>query len=141
MARANVGEVGARWIPEDTVTFLERAARRGEAYDAVVMDAPTFGRGPRGKMWQLRRDLPRAVELIGRVLALPPAGVWVSAHAEGGTAGELAETLRAGLGVEAEDVSALQLGMRSEDGRRLEAGFAACTPGVEALSPGFDGVS
>ena len=53
-----------RLIPDDVMKFLEREIRRGNKYDAVIMDPPKFGRGPKGEVWKIEEMLP---ELLGKL--------------------------------------------------------------------------
>ena len=55
----NAREDGAeiRWIVDDAWKFVSREARRGSRYDGIVLDPPSFGRGPKGQVWKLERDL------------------------------------------------------------------------------------
>ena len=49
-----------RWICDDAVKFVEREGRRGNRYDGIILDPPKFGRGPKGEVWDIFRDLPAA---------------------------------------------------------------------------------
>ena len=78
-ARANAELSGlaaapVRWLAEDALTFVERAVRRGEAYDGVVLDPPAFGRGGAKKKvdWRIERDLERLLRLLGDLLGDEP---------------------------------------------------------------------
>jgi 23S rRNA (cytosine1962-C5)-methyltransferase len=59
-----------RFVAEDVVEYLPRLARRGEKFDMIILDPPTFSRSPSGKSWQVERDfetlLLKALELVGR---------------------------------------------------------------------------
>jgi 23S rRNA (cytosine1962-C5)-methyltransferase len=61
---------GIRWLREDALKYLRRAMRRGERYNALVMDPPAFGHGPKGQRWQLKRHLPELLQHAGALL--PP---------------------------------------------------------------------
>jgi 23S rRNA (cytosine1962-C5)-methyltransferase len=51
-----------RWICDDANDFVERELRRGNKYDAILLDPPKYGRGPDGQIWSLERDLPKFLE-------------------------------------------------------------------------------
>ena len=58
-----------RWIVDDCAKFVEREIRRGRKYDAVIMDPPSYGRGPSGEVWKLEENLYPFVELVAGVLS------------------------------------------------------------------------
>ena len=58
-----------RWIVDDCAKFVEREIRRGRRYDAVIMDPPSYGRGPSGEVWKLEENLCPFVELVSGVLS------------------------------------------------------------------------
>ena len=55
---SGLGNAPIRWILEDAVKFCRREARRGNTYEAILLDPPAFGRGPDGELWKVERDLP-----------------------------------------------------------------------------------
>lgn len=58
-----------RWILEDAVKFCQREVRRGNTYEAILLDPPAFGRGPGGELWKVERDLPPLLELCRQLLS------------------------------------------------------------------------
>lgn len=58
-----------RWILEDAVKFCRREARRGNAYEAILLDPPAFGRGPDGELWKVERDLPALLRVCRKLLS------------------------------------------------------------------------
>lgn len=60
-ALSKLGDAPIRWIEEDAQKFVNREARRGTKYDAILMDPPRFGRGARGEIWKLEEHLPEIV--------------------------------------------------------------------------------
>ncbi len=58
-----------RWIVDDCAKFVEREIRRGRRYDAIIMDPPSYGRGPTGEVWKLENELYPLVEACEKVLA------------------------------------------------------------------------
>ena len=61
-----------RWIIDDCGKFVEREIRRGRRYDGVIMDPPSYGRGPSGEIWKLEENLYPFVELVAGVLSDAP---------------------------------------------------------------------
>ena len=58
-----------RWIVEDALKFCRREVKRGNQYDAVILDPPSYGHGPKGEAWSIRRDLLPLLELSGQLTA------------------------------------------------------------------------
>lgn len=74
-----------RWIADDVHKFLSREVKRGRRYDGIILDPPSFGRGTRGEVYKLERDLPHTLDLCRQVLSDAPAFVLLSAHTPGVT--------------------------------------------------------
>jgi 23S rRNA (cytosine1962-C5)-methyltransferase len=66
---ASLVEAPIRWIHEDALKFTRREARRANRYDALILDPPSYGHGPRGEVWRLSRDLPRLLTLCAELTA------------------------------------------------------------------------
>ena len=58
-----------RWIVDDALKFVQREARRGNAYQGILMDPPSYGRGPGGEVWKLENELYGLVSACEKVLA------------------------------------------------------------------------
>ena len=72
-----------RWIVDDCAKFVEREIRRGRKYDAIIMDPPSYGRGPTGEVWKLEDNLFSFVELCGGVLSDQPLFVLINSYTTG----------------------------------------------------------
>ncbi|MEG2074093.1 MAG: class I SAM-dependent methyltransferase [Angelakisella sp.] len=72
-----------RWIVEDCKKFVEREIRRGSFYDAVIMDPPSYGRGPGGEVWKLEDGVYELVELCAGVLTDNPLFFAVNSYTTG----------------------------------------------------------
>lgn len=70
-----------RIIPDDVLKFLERESKRGVKYDAVIMDPPKFGRGPKGETWKIEEDLPKLLASVKKVLSPNPLFVILTSYA------------------------------------------------------------
>lgn len=66
---SGLGKAPIRWILEDAVKFCRREARRGNAYEAILLDPPAFGRGPDGELWKVERDLPELLKICRDLLS------------------------------------------------------------------------
>ena len=72
-----------RWIVDDCGKFVEREIRRGRRYDAVIMDPPSYGRGPSGEVWKLEENLYPFVALVAQVLSDHPLFFLINSYTTG----------------------------------------------------------
>lgn len=72
-----------RWIVDDCKKFVEREIRRGVRYDGIVMDPPSYGRGPGGEVWKLETNLWPFVQLVSGVLSDEPLFVIINSYTTG----------------------------------------------------------
>ena len=72
-----------RWIVDDCGKFVEREIRRGRRYDAIIMDPPSYGRGPSGEIWKLEENLYPFVELVAKVLSDRPLFMIINSYTTG----------------------------------------------------------
>ena len=70
-----------RIICDDVIKFLEREIKRGNRYDAVIMDPPKFGRGPKEETWNIEKDLPKLLSQIRKILSDKPLFVILNSYA------------------------------------------------------------
>ena len=125
-AQAGLGDAPIRWIVEDARTFVAREARRGRAYDAIILDPPTYGHAPHGgAAWRIGTDLVPLLAGCAVLMRPSPQFVLLTAHTAGLDATELrhavAEAFEPAIAHHAEVVA---LGSRRPDGRQLPAGLA-----------------
>ena len=80
---SGLGEAPIRWIAEDAVKFVSRKIRRGNRYDAVILDPPSYGHGSHGQVWRLAEDLPRLLALCAEVTAPRPRFILLTCHTPG----------------------------------------------------------
>ena len=71
-----------RVIEDDAIKFLEREAKRGNKYDAIIMDPPKFGRGPKGEVWKIEEMLPKLLSAVRKVLSDQPLFVILTSYAD-----------------------------------------------------------
>ncbi|MCK5931583.1 MAG: class I SAM-dependent rRNA methyltransferase [Fulvimarina manganoxydans] len=79
-ALAEMDDKPIRWICEDAVRYAEREVKRGSGYEAILLDPPKFGRGPKGEVWQLFEDLPYLLGLTRALLSDRPLFVILTAY-------------------------------------------------------------
>ena len=72
-----------RYILDDCQKFVEREIRRGNKYDAIIMDPPSFGRGPKGETWKIEDNIYEFVRLCGKVLSDKPLFVLINSYTTG----------------------------------------------------------
>ena len=80
---SGLGEAPIRWIIDDCGKFVEREIRRGKTYDAIIMDPPSYGRGPGGEVWKLEDNLYDFVKLCAGVLSDKPLFVLINSYTTG----------------------------------------------------------
>ena len=82
-ASSGLSETPIRWIVDDCAKFVEREIKRGRRYDAVIMDPPSYGRGPSGEIWKLEKDLYPFVKLVAGVLSDEPLFFIINSYTTG----------------------------------------------------------
>ena len=82
-ASSGLSEAPIRWIVDDCAKFVEREIKRGRRYDAVIMDPPSYGRGPSGEIWKLEKDLYPFVKLVAGVLSDEPLFFIINSYTTG----------------------------------------------------------
>ena len=129
---SGLGERPIRWIVEDALAFVRREARRGNRYDATILDPPKFGRGPDGEVWKLEESLPELLAACARVLSASPLFVLLNVYTTVQTRGRIekeAERLRLWLeemlGNFRTKITAGELGIEDAAGRRISASLFA----------------
>ena len=72
-----------RWIVDDCGKFAEREIRRGRTYDGIIMDPPSYGRGPSGEIWKLEENLWPFVEMVSKLLSDEPLFFLINSYTTG----------------------------------------------------------
>lgn len=68
-ASSGLSEAPIRWLVDDCVKFVEREIRRGNKYDGIIMDPPSYGRGPKGEIWKIEESVYPLIELCTELLS------------------------------------------------------------------------
>lgn len=89
-----LGEAPIRWIVEDVHKFLAREIRRGRRYDAIILDPPSFGRGKRGELYQIEKDVIETLGNCAQLLAERAVFLLLTSHTPGFTPHVLENLLR-----------------------------------------------
>lgn len=80
---SGVEEESVRWIVDDCMKFVQREIRRGNKYDIVILDPPSYGRGPKGEIWHLEDSIYDFVKLVRDVLSDEPLMVLLNSYTTG----------------------------------------------------------
>ena len=116
-----------RWIVEDARRFVERELARGNRYDAVILDPPSYGHGPKGQAWKLDRDLPELLANAMSLLANGPSLMLLSCHTPVITTALAGRTLDAAAksAGRSGQIATGELALQAESGKRLTCGVVA----------------
>lgn len=82
-ASSGLADCPIRWIVDDCKKFVQREIRRGRKYDAIIMDPPSYGRGPSGETWKIEEDVADFVKLTMELLSDHPLFVLISSYSTG----------------------------------------------------------
>lgn len=80
---SGVADKNVRWIVDDCIKFVQREIRRGNKYDIIIMDPPSYGRGPGGEVWKLENEVYGFVELCSQVLSDNPLMMLINSYTTG----------------------------------------------------------
>lgn len=82
-ASSGLSEAPIRWIVDDCVKFVEREIRRGNHYDAIIMDPPSYGRGPKGEIWKIEDCIHPLIKLCVQLLSDDPLFFLINSYTTG----------------------------------------------------------
>ena len=80
---SSLSDKPVRWLVDDCVKFVQREQRRGNKYDGIIMDPPSYGRGPGGEVWKLEEQLFSLVELCSGILSDNPVFFILNSYTTG----------------------------------------------------------
>ena len=123
---SGLGDRKVRFIVDDVVKFVEREIRRGHKYDAIIMDPPSYGRGPKGEVWQIEDKLFDFVNLCMNVLSDKPLFFLINSYTTGFSPIVLENVLQTTIGkkVKGGKIYGGELGIpASRDGKILPCGI------------------
>ena len=123
---SGLSERPMRWIVDDCAKFVEREIRRGSFYDAIILDPPSYGRGPGGEVWKLEDQIYDLVGLCAGVLTENPLFVLLNSYTTGLSASTMAYVLGANMKKFGGSVSAEEIGLPvTASGMALPCGSSA----------------
>ena len=82
-ASSGLGDAPVRWLVDDCRKFVEREIRRGSRYDGIIMDPPSYGRGPKGELWKIEDMLHDMVKLTASLLSDRPLFYLINSYTTG----------------------------------------------------------
>ena len=96
-AKENVTSSGfkdkpVRFLVDDVIKFVNREIRRGNKYDMIIMDPPSYGRGKNGEVWNIEKDLNNLLEICSKILSSKPLAVIINTYT-GGLSGTIIENV------------------------------------------------
>lgn len=113
---------GVRFIIDDCKKFVQREIRRGRRYDAVIMDPPSYGRGPNGEMWKIENQLYDLVSLCTEVLSDNPLFFLINSYTTGLQPQVLNNVLALTLKRFKGRIESYEIGLPTEEGIALPCG-------------------
>lgn len=126
-ALSGLSDRPVRWIVDDCEKFVQREIRRGHHYDAIIMDPPSYGRGPGGEVWQLEEKIYDLLSLCTGVLSDKPLFFALNSYTTGLSPSVMAHLLGVTLGRQFEgEITADEIGLpESRSGLTLPCGSTA----------------
>ena len=113
---------GIRYIVDDCKKFVQREIRRGNRYDAIIMDPPSYGRGPGGELWKIEDSLYPFVGLCSQVLTENPLFMLINSYTTGLQPMVLHNILKLCLAGRGGKIDAYEVGIATEEGIPLPCG-------------------
>jgi len=121
-ASSGLHEAPIRWIVEDALTFVEREIKRGNRYQIVVADPPSFGRGPGGESWKMKRDFQRLVDGLGKLTGDETQLILISCHTPEFKHHDLKSSVSRAFPIEVNGGESFELGIPASNGKLLVSG-------------------
>lgn len=122
-ALSDLDQHPVRWIVEDCLRFVYREVKRGNRYDAIILDPPSFGHGPKGEVWKIHQHLGELLRNCRELLSDEPEFFLLTCHSPGLGPADLSAMVGDSIfGTCSTRIDARPLFLRASDGRRLNAG-------------------
>jgi len=125
-AASGLADAPCRWLVDDVKVFLRRAANQGKPYEGIILDPPTFGRGPKGQVWKIEPEIAPLMDACGALLAPEGAFLLLSCHTPGFTPTTLANLVAGAAGNRPGELAQGEMVItEAEGGRALPSGTFA----------------
>jgi len=122
-ASLNGKDLSIRFIVDDVLKFLKREARRGNRYDGIILDPPSFGRGPKGEVFKIEDDFVEMMRLLREVFSKEGLFIALSCHTPGYLPSTL-QTMFSEMGL-SKNIEAGEMVIESEKGKSIAVGCYA----------------
>ena len=119
---SHLEDKNVRFLVDDCIKFVKREIRRGNKYDAIIMDPPSFGRGANKEVWSLDKDLFNLVTLCKEILVDDPLFFIINSYTAGISSEVLGNILKLILGNKKGKIEVGELGIKAKNGLILPAG-------------------
>lgn len=121
MALSGLADRPVRYIVDDCKKFVLREIKRGKKYDAIIMDPPSYGRGPNGEMWKIESDLFELVSLCKELLSDNPLFFLINSYTTGLQPAVIGNLIQLALGVK-DGVESYEVVLPTDEGIVLPCG-------------------
>ena len=126
MSLSNLADKPVRYIVDDCKKFVQREIKRGNKYDAIIMDPPSYGRGPTGEVWKIEENLFELVELCGKILSDNPLFFLINSYTTGLQPTTMQNIISRAINVKnLNKIDCYEVGLPTKEGILLPCGCSA----------------
>ena len=114
MVSSGLSNAHIRWLVDDCIKFVQREIRRGNTYDAIIMDPPSYGRGPKGEIWKIEDSIYEFIKLTTQLLSKEPLFFLINSYTTGLAPGVLTYMMKKSLEenkLPAASIEAMEIGL------------------------------
>lgn len=114
MVSSGLSNTHIRWLVDDCIKFVQREIRRGNTYDAIIMDPPSYGRGPKGEIWKIEDSIYEFIKLTTQLLSKEPLFFLINSYTTGLAPGVLTYMMKKSLEenkLTAASIEAMEIGL------------------------------
>lgn len=116
---SGLGDAPIRWLVDDCVKFVEREMRRGNKYDGIIMDPPSYGRGPKGEIWKIEESIHSFIKLCSNLLSDNPLFFLVNSYTTGISSTVIENILKMDLKLKNGKYSCGEIGLPMTDSKLI----------------------
>lgn len=109
---SNLEDKPVRFLIDDCIKFVSREIRRGNKYDAIIMDPPSFGRGSNGEVWDIEKDLDKLLKLCKEILSDNPLFFLINSYTSGFSKEILANLLKLNICDDMNKIKTYEIGLK-----------------------------
>jgi 23S rRNA (cytosine1962-C5)-methyltransferase len=117
-----LSEAPIRWIVDDAVKFLGREIKRGTRYEGIILDPPSFGRGSKGEVFKIERDIQELLELCRELLSEKPLFLYFTTHTPGMTPIVMGHLMQQTMQKKRGRIETGEMILPSESGKHIPSG-------------------